>query len=381
MAAVQARIVNPAIDRPISRSSAVPCLDRLHIEVTNVCNFKCEFCPDAIMERKRGHIDLALLERLLDEIAETGLARIITFHLMGEPLIYPHIFEAIALAVDRNLELHLTTNGSTFAIRPDHIEKLVASGIPKVTISLQTPDTDTFTIRGAPPSLSPDRYFSGITQYVQANLAAEASPTRINIKFLDTTPHPFLVPHKPLTIVEGREQMQTELNRWADILFNDYPHPPDRQWMTQQISKHKPGRWQVVDLHPKLGLETFPLDSWGNVELGADVIPASFGTCNGASRQAGVLYDGTVVPCCKDYEGLIPLGNVNERSLQEILGDRPACTLRSDFNRLKVTNPACQRCIGADTPQKAVARQLASIAYFKLYTPLMRKLHPHWGDV
>ena len=364
-----------------STSPAVPTLDRLHIEVTNVCNFKCEFCPDAIMERKRGHIDLALLEMLLDEIASTQLTKIVTFHLMGEPLIYPHIFEAIGLAVDRNLELHLTTNGSTFAIRPDHIQQLVASGIPKVTISLQTPDTDTITIRGAPPRLAPARYFSGITQYVQANLAAQSSPTRVHIKFLDTTPHPFLVPHKPLKIVEGREQMQAELNRWADILFDGYPTPPDRQWIARQISHHKPGRWQVVDLHPKLGLETFPLDSWGNVELGADVIPAKFGTCNGASRQAGVLYDGTVVPCCKDYEGLIPLGNVNERSLQDILGDRPACALRSDFNRLKVSNPVCQRCIGADTPKKAIARQLASVAYFKLYTPLMRKLHPNWGDV
>ena len=360
---------------------AIPTLDRLHIEVTNVCNFKCEFCPDAIMERKRGHMDLGLLETLLEEIAEQQLAKIVTFHLMGEPLIYPHIFEAIALAVEHKLELHLTTNGSTFSIRPDHIAQLVASGIPKVTISLQTPDTDTFTIRGAPPRLSPERYFAGITQYVQANLSDENSPTRVHIKFLDSTPHPFLVPHKPLTIVEGREQMQAELNRWADILFDGYPHPPDRQWISQQIEKHKPGRWQVVELHPKLSLETFPLDSWGNVELGAEVVPASFGTCNGAARQAGILYDGTVVPCCKDYEGLIPLGNVNQRSIAEVLDDRPACTLRRDFNRLQVTNPVCQQCIGADTPKKAIARQLASIAYFKLYTPLMRKLYPGWGEV
>lgn len=360
---------------------ASPTLDRLHIEVTNVCNFKCEFCPDAIMERKRGHIDLKLLEKLLDEIADKHLTKIVTFHLMGEPLIYPHIFKAIALAVDRKLELHLTTNGSTFAIRPDHIEKLVASGIPKVTISLQTPSTDTFTLRGAPPNLSPNLYFSGITQYVQANLEDEQSPTRVNIKFLDSTPHPFLVPHKPLKIVEGREQMQAELNRWADILFQGYSHPPDLQWIDQQIRQHKPGRWQVITLHPKLGLETFPLDSWGNVELGTDVVPARFGTCNGAAQQVGVLYDGTVVPCCKDYEGRIPLGNLNEKSLAEILVDRPACALRQGFDRLQVTHPVCQRCIGADTPKKALARQVASIAYFKVYSPLMRRIQPGWGEV
>ena len=87
------------------------------------------------MERKRGHMDLALLEKALDEIAEHQLAKIVAFHLMGEPLIYPHIFAAIEMAVTRRLNLHLTTNGSTFHIRPEQIERLVASGIPKVTIS------------------------------------------------------------------------------------------------------------------------------------------------------------------------------------------------------------------------------------------------------
>ncbi|NET38316.1 MAG: radical SAM protein [Cyanothece sp. SIO1E1] len=355
-------------------------LERIHLEVTNVCNFKCEFCPDAIMTRRRGHMDLALLEKALDDIAANRIARIVTFHLMGEPLIYPHIFTGIRMAVERGIELHLTTNGSTFAIKPDHIERLVASGIPKVTISLQTPDPETFTIRGAPPMLKPDQYFDGITRYVQANLAATHAKTRVHIKFLDTTPHPFLVPHKTMTVVEGRAQMQAELQRWTDRLLAGYAQRPDQIWAQKQIQRQKPGRWQVIELDPKLALETFPLDSWGNVET-EQVVPASFGYCNGTSQQTGVLYDGTVVPCCKDYEGQIPLGNLNHKSLNEILDDRPACGLRNGFDRFKVTHPVCQSCMGADTPQKAVLRQVGSIAYFKAYGPIMKRLQPGWGEV
>jgi len=355
-------------------------LDRLHLEVTNVCNFKCDFCPDAIMDRKRGHMAPVLLEKALNDIKANRIARIVAFHLMGEPLIYPHIFEGIDRAVDLGLNLHLTTNGSTFALRPDHIQHLVNSKIPKVTISLQTPDQDTFAIRGAPPMLKPDAYFEGITQYVQANLADPNSPTRVHIKFLDTTPHPFLVPHKPMTVVEGKEQMQVELRRWSDRLLEHCPDRPSENWVQQRLQKHKPGRWQVIPLHPKLALETFPLDSWGNVETGA-VVPASFGYCNGTSQQTGVLYDGTVVPCCKDYEGMIPLGNLNEKSLNEILDDRPACSLRDGFNRFQVTNPVCQQCMGADTRQKSILRQMGSIAYFKAYGPIMRRLEKGWGEV
>ena len=336
------------------------------------------------MERKRGHMDIGLLEKALDEIAQRQLAKIVAFHLMGEPLIYPHIFEAIDMACQRRLNLHLTTNGSTFHIRPAHIQQLVDSGIPKVTISLQTPDPETFIIRGAPPKLSPEDYFDGITKYVHANLLSNAN-TRIHLKFLDTTPHPFLVPHKAMHVVEGKEQMRSQLEHWCDrllsVLPTDHPHRLSPTELKQRLDRHKPGRWQVIELTPTLALETFPLDSWGNVES-TNVTPASFGYCNGTTDQAGILYDGTVVPCCKDYEGKIPLGNLNQNTLEDILySQQPACSLRSGFDKFQVTNPVCQRCIGADTPQKSLLRQIGSIAYFKVYHPIMKRLNPSWGEI
>ena len=370
---------SPSIES--SKRDRSPQLERIHLEVTNVCNFKCEFCPDAIMERKRGHMDFALLTKALDEIAENNLAKVVAFHLMGEPLIYPHIFEAIAAAKDRAINLHLTTNGSTFHIRPEHIEKLVSSGIPKVTISLQTPDPNTFIIRGAPPNLKPEQYFEGITRYVQANLADESSNTRVHLKFLDTTPHPFLVPHKTMHVVEGKEQMQQQLNEWGDRLLKNTATRPSRAELQQKLASHKPGRWQVIELTPKLALETFPLDSWGNVES-ETVVPASFGYCNGTSDQAGILYDGTVVPCCKDYDGKIPLGNINNNTLEEVLYQQaPACGLRAGFDKFQVNHPVCKQCMGADTKQKSLLRQVGSIAYFKLYNPVMKWIKPGWGEV
>jgi hypothetical protein len=88
-----------------------------------------------------------------------------------------------------------------------------------------------------------------------------------------------------------------------------------------------------------------------------------------------------VVPCCKDYEGLIPLGHLSKASLRDILQDQPACALRQGFDRFQVQNPLCQRCIGADTPAKALLRQAGSIAYFKLYRPVMQRWVPGWGEV
>jgi radical SAM protein with 4Fe4S-binding SPASM domain len=189
-----------------------------------------------------------------------------------------------------------------------------------------------------------------------------------------------LVPHKSLAIVEGREHMQAELTAWAERLLQGSGEPVDRESIRRAIAGYRPGRWQLIPLHPKLSLETFPLDSWGNVES-AQVFPAKFGYCNGASQQAGVLHDGTVVPCCKDFEGQIPLGNVTQTSLADILGGAAACQLRQGFNRLQVAHPVCRRCMGADTPAKAGLRQVGSVVYFKAYSPLKRMFCDGWGEV
>ena len=348
-------------------------LERLHLELTNVCNFKCEFCPDSIMVRRRGHMHLDLLTRILDELAATPLTKILAFHLMGEPLIHPQIMTAIDLALERSLKLHLTTNGSTFALRPQQIPQLLERPLPKLTISLQTPDPVTFQIRGAPPSLSAEAYFTGIRDFISAH-AASGSPTRIHLKFLDTSPHAFLVPHKALTIAHDRAAMQAHLRHWINQLCPHHPHPE------AICNRYQPGRWQLLPLTPRLVLEIFPLDSWGNVTA-QQVYPATWGTCNGASRQAGILYDGTVVPCCKDYEGNIPLGSLTTHSLAEILQAAPACQLRQDFSRFQVNNPVCQQCLGADTPTKALLRQAGSLVYFHLYRPWQQWRDPRWGEI
>jgi MoaA/NifB/PqqE/SkfB family radical SAM enzyme len=62
---------------------------RIHVELTNKCNFSCVFCPDARMTRKRGFMDEALACKVLDEISELDLAEKVTFHVMGEPLSTP----------------------------------------------------------------------------------------------------------------------------------------------------------------------------------------------------------------------------------------------------------------------------------------------------
>ena len=68
------------------------------------------------------------------------------------------------------------------------------------------------------------------------------------------------------------------------------------------------------------------------------------GQTYGCLLYTSVLSDGTVVPCCLDHEGDIPLGNLFSQNLPEILDDTPAKLLLSGFFAQKLSHPLCRRC-------------------------------------
>ncbi|MBC7740984.1 MAG: SPASM domain-containing protein, partial [Bdellovibrionaceae bacterium] len=56
------------------------------------------------------------------------------------------------------------------------------------------------------------------------------------------------------------------------------------------------------------------------------------------------LVDGTVVPCCLDKEGNIPLGQIQEQSLLDILASERAQNILKGFKQKKLIENLCQRC-------------------------------------
>ena len=77
-------------------------------------------------------------------------------------------------------------------------------------------------------------------------------------------------------------------------------------------------------------------------DLSANESGAQF--CYGLRDQLGVLCDGTVVPCCLDHEGDIPLGNLFTQPLAEILESPRACALREGFSQRRPAEELCRRC-------------------------------------
>ena len=115
---------------------------RIHIELTNRCNFSCVFCPNTAMSRPPRDIELDLVLRALDEIAQERLADTIYFHVMGEPTLYAELERIIKETKHRRLKAVLTTNG--WGLSLGLLERILNAGIDHILFSVQTPDKDSF---------------------------------------------------------------------------------------------------------------------------------------------------------------------------------------------------------------------------------------------
>jgi GTP 3',8-cyclase len=122
-------------------------LHDLRISVTDRCNFRCVYCmPKEVFgpQYQFLHRDQILT---FEEI--TRLARIFAVHGVrkirltgGEPLVRRDLPDLVAmLAAIPDLDLTLTTNGSLLR---KHARALKASGLKRVTVSLDSLDDETF---------------------------------------------------------------------------------------------------------------------------------------------------------------------------------------------------------------------------------------------
>ena len=66
--------------------------------------------------------------------------------------------------------------------------------------------------------------------------------------------------------------------------------------------------------------------------------------CYGLRDQIGVLWDGTVVPCCLDHEGDLALGNLLDQELSEILESPRAKAIYEGFSKGKAAEELCRKC-------------------------------------
>jgi Predicted Fe-S oxidoreductases len=274
-------------------------LDKLFLEITNVCNLACPFCPPT--RRSERFMSREDFELFLDRI--DGEARLLYFHLKGEPLLHPALGDFLAIAARRGLEVSLTTNGTLVAERAGLL--LGAANLAKLSISLHSHS-------GAPDLRS---YWRGVEAFLDEHEKSPAFPVSLRLWN------------------RSSGSLPPEAEELWELVRARYPSAGD--WASSSED------WKTRALAERVYLNQAEEYAWPDLSLPA---LGTRGFCRGLRNQAGVLVDGTVVPCCMDGEGAIALGDLHSSSLREILASPRARAIYEGFSRRELVERLCMTC-------------------------------------
>lgn len=277
---------------------------KVHIEITNICNLQCSFCPAVIRDNKM--MDLDTFRSIVQQVAP--LTQLICLHLMGDPLVHPKLNEMIEICDEFNANIFLVTNG--VLMRPEKFDLLLHTRFYQINFSLHS-FFDNF------PNKDPSNYLERIFTFTER--ALEERPTLyLNYRLWNL--------NDPL----GSQTPNTEMLQHICQRF-DFDAPSELD-----VRKRK-----SINIKQRLYLHFDTEFIWPSLDLPT---LGSRGTCYGLSSHFGILVDGTVVPCCLDKEAAIVLGNVTDTPILDILGSHRAQTMIKGFKQRQLVEDLCQRC-------------------------------------
>ncbi|MFC1852182.1 radical SAM protein, partial [candidate division CSSED10-310 bacterium] len=128
-----------------ARSVLEPRISNLFIELTNICNFHCQFCASDQQQRQKGFMDFNLFCKLIDEITAKAIVTWTTLHLMGEPTLHPRFMDILQYVQKKNFQIGLNTNCSTFT--PENVGPILELLSGYIALSLQTPTAESYRYR------------------------------------------------------------------------------------------------------------------------------------------------------------------------------------------------------------------------------------------
>ena len=242
-------------------------LTSLIIEPTNTCNLRCSFCfVTEGMTRDEGFMDLDLFKKIIDD---TPTLEHLCMHNWGEPLLHKDIFKMFDYAHQAGVNyIVMNTNGTLLN------EKMISQIIESPLNIIR------FSIDGSPETFKKIR-------------GVELDKIEANI----------------LRLKEVKEDQRPELSMGVVFTVEE-----ETQQDTDEYIKH----WETIVDHVRTQPKLIQSPR-------KEPCPEPFGKDYG---KLVVLWDGTVIPCCVDYNASLKLGNAKMELVSDLWKNEEIKTLR-----------------------------------------------------
>ncbi len=296
-------------------------MNGIYIEITDVCNLNCSFCPCGKQGSARTFMPSELFERCISEAAT--VTDQVYLHVLGEPTLHPGFglflkkLEQVSDSHDdgKKLQVNLTTNGTTIARSGKAI--LASPAVRQVNFSTH-----------AYAELPFDEAAANLQNVLDfCRLAAVERPDLyINLRLWNV----------------GDDSS----NSWNNYMLEQVNKAFGRVPITL---KHFCSRHKSFLVEGRIYIHQDSRFEWpGLAESKKDKVERGVrfprGTCRALDTHCAILHDGRVVACCLDHSGQITLGHIQENSLAEILASPMATEIREGFANHELRHPFCQSC-------------------------------------
>ncbi len=279
------------------------------IEITERCNLKCPMCLNQRLEQKKD-ITLDLIELIIEKgyLQNTPYTEL---QMAGEPMLHPQIHKIVDMIKETGIYLGLSTNLTI--IDMDLFNKLDI-----VTISL-----DIFDQKNYEKTRFPNKW----------------------IDFLDNLNF-FLRNINRNVLVH----IQILYSKWTDDFFAD----------KERRLKEFLSRFDNRNVLTRCIDDCF-VENRGEKLDGYELSNREM--CLNPFSTVSIKADGTIVPCCFDFEKSLPMGNILEQDLQYIWNSSRYDKLR--INHMKREEPRkCQKCYNR-SPIRLIHSFLSDLIRFK----------------
>jgi len=285
----------------------------LTVDITNVCNLKCMYCPtgQGKIGRSKGFITLPRFKSIINELKE--YLYIVNLFNWGEPLLNKEAFRMIEYVHRNNIFSCLSTNLNY--CNEKMVESLLNSGLDYLIVSID----------GA-SKLSYDKYRKGGDFEIVIN----------NLKYL-LNRRQNLNKNSPFII-------------WRYFIFPHNEH---------EINK-------VEYMAKELGVDKIEFEQ-GKIDIGCQlsninrVSPNNnkFKKCSWLWHNTVINWDGGVSPCCLTFYEKDDFGNIFENGFKNIWNNTKFINSRKIFskktNKIRDVNveTVCHRCVKNSLSQYA----------------------------
>lgn len=279
----------------------------LHLELTNLCNANCVFCPYQFQERKVQFMSDEVFHKAVGDYINCGGGSVGLTPIVGDALIDPKFLERVRYLrsqpqVDR---IWLTTN--CILLDRFGIDSVLQSGITALNVSTAGFDAEMY--QRVYRSDSYQRMRRNVVELVERN-AALGSPLAITIA---------LRPDRPLSAVMADPDFQPILAYKPQLDFT----------------------WSFTSANGRITREILP------AAMKLRVVSSRPEACVNTYNGPIILPDGTVMGCscvaAMDAVKDLGIGDIRRSSLREIWTSHSVHQLRSSFGHDGL-NATCAGC-------------------------------------